>query len=434
MDYQNHGRKIDKRKKNTGTEKKDEQTEYEEALDKVVDLMQELTVQLNDCFSAIEEANSQAERVKAETEFHEAMTSKSEQFHACFNEARSRQSHLNIPVAVNAEGTEVQIEEIPNMNSGRKFPIQAQVWVYILIGRLLHPIGEFDDWQVIPLFLGKAGTGKSLIANTVKKMFGKQDVGTLSSNSEAKFGLEALENKLIWVISEIKRNLALDVADFQSMVSGEEVSVARKNKVASIVKWRAPGLLCGNERPGWIDSQGSIARRLVIFNFQQTVKSHDVDCELEKKLQQELSALILKCNMAYRHTTEFNKGKGGIWNLLPDYFHHQRRTLQISNDPVAAAIYNENVFELWANRVDNSDDMNDWYVSLTSIQYEYTVKWKEVRGGTPEPFCVEKYGSVFDEAGLYTVEDNRVDPESTNMESRLAVWVAGIRKKVSGAN
>ena len=54
------------------------------------------------------------------------------------------------------------------------------------------------------------------------------DVGTLSNNIERKFGLSALADKLLFIGPEIKADIQLEQAEFQSIVSGETVQVGGK--------------------------------------------------------------------------------------------------------------------------------------------------------------------------------------------------------------
>jgi len=61
------------------------------------------------------------------------------------------------------------------------------------------------------------------------------------------------------------------------MVSGEAVQVARKNLTAtSKDPWDVPGLLAGNQVPGWVDNAGSITRRIVLFDFRKKVVVGDM--------------------------------------------------------------------------------------------------------------------------------------------------------------
>ena len=431
MNYQNFGRKLSKDEViyDELNPKNEEERKYIEMLDFITDKAEELSREIDEQIYFLHGTHNSTELEKGEQKIIDALYSKINEFKDKFNEVREiRQSPASQPNIVNAQGSDMRLDESLDMRKERTFPREAQEWMYILIGRLLHPIGDKDDWQIIPLIVGRAGTGKSLIANTVKRMFSTEDVGILSSNQEKKFGIEPLENKLIWVMTELKRDLALNAADFQSMVSGEDVSIPRKNKIASKIRWRAPGLLCGNERPGWIDAQGSIARRIAIFNFKQFVNPADVNPELELLLKKELATLILKCNIAYIHTTTINRGKG-IWEILPEYFKNERRILQISTDVVTAAVHDKTKFKLWIDIPNNPEERNEWYVKLNEIEEAYVCHWRSMRGTHyPEPFTAEKYETCFNEAALDCIEDDRINYDNPDLDVETGIWVIGIKK------
>jgi hypothetical protein len=59
----------------------------------------------------------------------------------------------------------------------------------------------------------------------VGEFYESKSVGTLSNNSERKFGLSALLGKYIFKAPEIKADMQLDQAELQCLISGEEVCV-----------------------------------------------------------------------------------------------------------------------------------------------------------------------------------------------------------------
>ena len=64
----------------------------------------------------------------------------------------------------------------------------VRTFMYAFLGRLLHPLQELDNWQVIFFIKGVAQSGKSTIGNVAKWFYKPEDVAVLSSNIEAKFG------------------------------------------------------------------------------------------------------------------------------------------------------------------------------------------------------------------------------------------------------
>lgn len=62
-----------------------------------------------------------------------------------------------------------------------------------------------------------------------------------------KFGLSAFSDKYLFVAPEIKSDLQVEQAEFQSMVSGEDIQVNTKYAKARSCVWTVPGVLAGNE-------------------------------------------------------------------------------------------------------------------------------------------------------------------------------------------
>jgi hypothetical protein len=207
-------------------------------------------------------------------------------------------------------------------------------WAYVMGGRLCYDVGELDAWQVIPFFKGIARSGKStLITKVFKKFYENEDVGTLSNNIEKKFGLSAIKDAFMFIAPEVKGDLALEQAEFQSMVSGEDVSVAVKNKTAVSIEWKVPGVLGGNEVPNWKDNSGSVLRRILPWNFSKQVK--DADPQLDEKLNGEIPIILLKCVRAYLDFSNKYRNKD-IWNVVPEYF----KTVQKQVAMVASSLHN----------------------------------------------------------------------------------------------
>jgi hypothetical protein len=332
---------------------------------------------------------------------------------------------------VAGDGTGDETTPPPPRHAGAGLPMDAQRWVYIFLGRMLHYLGDFDTWQIIPFFKGRGGSGKSTVAHVAKSFFSPSDVGILSNNSEKKFGLQALVNKLVFICFELKKNISLEQAEFQSMVSGEEVCVAIKNQEARVLRWRLPGLLCGNEAPGWIDAQGSIARRLAIFGFKYTISDKHSDPDLLNRiLTNELAALVVKCNVAYRNTAWRHQGED-IWYFLPAYFREERRSLQRDTDPLSNAIWDQMYYELACRdkTKDKSQEYLDteFFIPFEDFEVDYKRRSRDLRGTQyADPLVPDKYGSAFSEAGLEVFVGEKVYKDVARNEK----WILGMRQRV----
>ena len=191
-------------------------------------------------------------------------------------------------------------------------------WLYVFCGRLCFPVNEMDSWQVIPFLKGIARSGKSTVITKIcKKFYEGQDVRTLSNNIEKKFGLESIHDGFMFISPEIKGDMALEQSEFQSLVSGEDMSIARKNKTAVSLTWNVPGILAGNEVPHWRDNSGSVLRRLMTWNFGRQVA--EADPHLDEKLDEEMGAILCKCVRAYLDYAQKYSDQD-IWNVVPRYF------------------------------------------------------------------------------------------------------------------
>ena len=209
----------------------------------------------------------------------------------------------------------------PNFDKVLKYQkLEQEVcdWAYVMGGRLCYDVGELDSWQIIPFFKGIARSGKStLITKVFKKFYESEDVGVLANNIEKKFGLSAIKDNFMFIAPEIKADLGLEQAEFQSIVSGEDVSIAVKNKTAVSIEWNVPGVLGGNEVPNWKDNSGSILRRILPWNFTKQVR--EADPQLDEKLNRELPIILLKCVRGYLDYSNKYRDRD-IWNVVPKYF------------------------------------------------------------------------------------------------------------------
>ena len=173
----------------------------------------------------------------------------------------------------------------------------------------------------------------TILLKVAKNFYDAMDVGVLSNNVERKFGLSAFYNKLLFVAPEVKADLCLEQAELQSVISGEDLQINVKHKVAFSKTWDTPGMLAGNEVPSWVDNGGSVQRRVIVFEFAKAVV--DGDMKLGEKLEAELPRILLKCNTAYRATAE-RHSHVNVWTILPKYFHATRDTLAQSVNSVEA--------------------------------------------------------------------------------------------------
>jgi hypothetical protein len=205
--------------------------------------------------------------------------------------------------------------------------------IYALLGRCLFPLGTHDTWQTIPFFQGIAGTGKSTVGKVMQLILGDDRVGIVPNTIESPFGLESIYDRALWMCLEVKKSLRLDQGTFQSMCSGEQVTIAQKYKAAKSVVWSAPGLLFGNEYPPYIDASGSISRRIILIEFMQALRAVDSDPRLVDRLLLELPTIIRKMNLIYRQFAARHHD-ADIWAVLHPYFIDRQKHMRSTVSPI----------------------------------------------------------------------------------------------------
>jgi hypothetical protein len=290
------------------------------------------------------------------------------------------------------------------------------MWIYAFIGRMLYEVSQKDKWQVMPFIVGRAGTGKSLLLKCVAHFFNAEDVETLANNSQRGFGLETLVDKLMWMCLEVKNDFTLDQAQLQSMISGEDVSIMRKNKTALGVLWTVPGILAGNELANWVDNSGSMSRRMILSFWDKKVRADDVDPYLDMKVKARIGNLLHKSSCAYAAVYgEF--GDRDIWGkskvivdgkevismktnkpltdtILPLYFHAARNRFQTLSDPLMAFLKSETSVIL--NESCRGMSLERFKACANNYfqkENNKTFQWKET-----------KYKAVFEDVGIKKVK------------------------------
>lgn len=221
-----------------------------------------------------------------------------------------------------------------------------------LFGRLIYDVGEKDNWQIMIFLLGFAGTGKSLVIDTLKKFYANEDVGIISNNIETQFGLAPLVDKFVNFATEIRRDFKLDQAQFQSMVTGEGLSAAKKNHdPVEVPEWKAQTFFAGNEMMHFPDAAGSMARRLAALYFEKSVRDAERDDSLQAQVLQELGAILVKVNWCYHEVLEEWQGNT-FWSACPETFTKNQNRVRATMNPLIAFLDSEDVVVGEGNEVE----------------------------------------------------------------------------------
>jgi len=311
---------------------------------------------------------------------------------------------------------EIQTPTFTKILIDQNYSEQVQRWVFVFVGRFLHNVNERDEWQVIPFFKGRAGTGKSTILKVMQNFYEHVDLAILSNNIETKFGLSTVHDKYGFLCFEVKHNFGLCQAEFQQIVSGERMSISVKHKPSINVDWKVVGALAGNEIPGWADTSGSLLRRIVLFEFKTAILDSDADMKLNEKLIVETPRILVKSNRGYLAAVkEF--GTNAIWSALP-------QEMVTSKDRMSGET---NIIESYL-RSGEVELGTDKFIPISDFSEEVTAHCR--RSGTALPKISEDlYSMSFGQRGIIVEEDSseREYPPGKGI-MRKAVYVIGLDK------
>jgi len=292
--------------------------------------------------------------------------------------------------------------------------------IYAMMGRCLYKVGELDKWELILFIKGVAGSGKSTIGKILKFIYPSEDVAIMSSNIEKKFGLQAIYDKLLFLCLEVKRNFGLDQGDFQSMISGEDVSIAKKHGVALSIPWEVPGALFGNEvAAAWVDASNSMTRRIVCCDFKKRVRNSDM--LLMKRLKASIPRIIHKINVAYLVAYKAF-GSTSLWEHLPQYFLEEQKRFSKEINPLE---------EFLDGKIgDEYDQEPGLFMPFNEFVQAYTQFLKGL-GKHNVKFGPDHYRIVFENYGLSVT---RKEQRMYLGQQKNCLWINGIGVRTVAAD
>ena len=141
--------------------------------------------------------------------------------------------------------------------------------------------------------IGDGGNGKSVFINTISNLCGKENVCNVSLNklNDEKYILE-LFGKMINVSGETPNSRFMNTDLVKAVVAGDWVTGREVYKKPSKFKPFAKHYLGMNTLPDIKDSTYGMWRRIYVIEFPRKFTDDEMDVELTKKLQNELSGIF----------------------------------------------------------------------------------------------------------------------------------------------
>ncbi|KAJ1615719.1 hypothetical protein T492DRAFT_851382 [Pavlovales sp. CCMP2436] len=186
-----------------------------------------------------------------------------------------------------------------------------------MLGRLLFPVGRYDNWQACLMLIGVGG-------------YSPEQIGYMSNTIEKNFPFESLVNSSVVIAADVDKDLMSNLSQtkLHKIINGE----GRRT-----LQWVAPFMLVANVVPNWQDDQGQMTRRVVYFNFSKkpTLCNSNLAAELKDPAVQ--VQILLRCSKVYRRLAVRYKQDAIMPNILAKYYPRRAEVgskVQQDNDPL----------------------------------------------------------------------------------------------------
>lgn len=175
------------------------------------------------------------------------------------------------------------IEHASQNNSDKLNAIKAALYM-VLTNR--------SDWQLFIEVTGQGGSGKSVFSAIATLLAGEQNTATGNMRSlDEPQGRAQFINKRLIILPDQSKYVG-DGNGIKAITGGDAVEINPKyeKQFSSVISAVVIGV--NNEPMSFTERQGGIARRRVIFCFNQVVKPQDKDPKLVDKIKKELPVIV----------------------------------------------------------------------------------------------------------------------------------------------
>lgn len=198
-----------------------------------------------------------------------------------------------LPVNFNADATSPIFDEaLEGILSKAEEPQELQRHLFELMG---YAVQGVRDIPVIGFFCGAGANGKSLLLGVLKAIAGRQQVlaGTLGSVTRDRFMLPDLAGKLLFVEDDAKDDVELEDG-LLKMVSENKIINSRRVRASHGMAFcsMVMPLISTNNAPRLRDTSDGMRRRLHVIPFDRQFTRQEIDPDLGRKIDGELSGVL----------------------------------------------------------------------------------------------------------------------------------------------
>lgn len=188
-------------------------------------------------------------------------------------------------------------------------------------------------------FHGNGANGKSVLAEVIRHVCGKENVSnTPLSSLGSRFGLQNLPGKTLNISTENEFfDKYIDTQNFKAITGGDAVNVEQKYKQACSYELFCKLLVLINNMPHTRDNSHGYYRRIVLIPFNRTFTGEHADNDLLNKLLLELEGILIFALEGLKRLRNQNYNltePSAVEEALENYQREQNPVLEFFQDRV----------------------------------------------------------------------------------------------------
>lgn len=264
--------------------------------------------------------------------------------------------------------------------------IEIRALLEEMIGYCLIPTAKFQKAFIL---YGDGSNGKSSFLDMVISLLGDSNISSLSLKElNHNFKLSEITSKMANIGDDISDEYLTDSSIFKKLVTGEEITVDKKNEQPYKIRNYAKMIFAANNLPATYDKSNGMIRRLSIIPFNAIIKKTDPDYDpfiIDKLTSENAKSYLLKLAIeGIRRVFENNKftEPQEVIEMINDYVKENNNVLQFLDNIVVENRDSATVY----------DDYKYWCAENGVMNYKIRKFNAEVRSHTDFDLVIEKIG------------------------------------------
>lgn len=179
------------------------------------------------------------------------------------------------------------------------------------------------------ILYGPSRTGKTQVADVVRALLGGGACGLRVKAIGERFGMQPLLNASGWIADDaVSQHEVMDAEAYKVIVTGESVSVERKNKTAMETRFDMPVMLTMNAFPVVKDNSDAVYNRTMVIPMRQVQSEQTAKPIAQTVIQEELPGILNWASEGWRRLA-----KRG-WYELPESMQSAVNEYKSGNNPM----------------------------------------------------------------------------------------------------